>query len=145
MVSIGFLLGSQSLHYNPFSVQQIASWLFLIGSLVLLISGIHQLRSSGNSSDLRHDKTLYTFEKTTTIVTSGIYRYIRHPLYASLLYLAIGAFLKDIAWYSVCLIVVVTINLVATAKKDEVECIRFFGPIYKDYMLGTKMFVPFLF
>lgn len=130
---------------NPFSIQQIASWLFLIGSLILLAKGVHQLRSLGNSSDKRHDGTLYTFEKTTTLVTTGIYHYIRHPLYASLLYLAWGAFLKDIRWYSVCLIVVVTISLVATAKKDEAECIRFFGPIYKDYMTGTKMFIPFLF
>jgi len=139
------LLNMSAWFSNPFSIQQIASWLFLIGSLVLLINGIHQLRSSGNSSDVRQDETLYTFEKTTTIVTSGIYHYIRHPLYASLLYLAIGVFLKDITWYSVCLIVVVTISIVTTAKKDEVECIRFFGPIYKDYILGTKMFVPFLF
>ena len=130
---------------NPFSVQQIASWLFLIGSLVLLGKGIHQLRSSGKSSDKRQDETLYTFEKTTTLVTSGIYHYIRHPLYASLLYLAWGIFLKDITWFSVCLIVVGTISLVATAKKDEVECIRFFGQIYRDYMVETKMFVPFLF
>ena len=130
---------------NPFSVQQIASWLFLIGSLVLLGKGIHQLRSSVKSSDKRQDETLYTFEKTTTLVTSGIYHYIRHPLYASLLYLAWGIFLKDITWSSVCLIVVGTISLVATAKKDEVECICFFGPIYRDYMVETKMFVPFLF
>jgi protein-S-isoprenylcysteine O-methyltransferase Ste14 len=131
--------------YDPFSLQQIVSWLFLIGSLILLSQGIHQLRSLGNSSNNRQDGTLYAFERTTTLVTSGIYHYIRHPLYASLLYLAWGTLLKDITWSSVCLVIIVTISLVATAKKDETECIRFFGQIYRDYMVGTKMFIPFLF
>ena len=36
----------------------------------------------------------YRFESTTTLVTAGAYRYIRHPLYESGLMLAWGAALK---------------------------------------------------
>jgi protein-S-isoprenylcysteine O-methyltransferase Ste14 len=35
--------------------------------------------------------------------------------------------------------------LVATARADEAECIRFFGPTYQDYMKRSKRFVPFVF
>jgi protein-S-isoprenylcysteine O-methyltransferase Ste14 len=107
--------------------------------------GFYKLRSLGKSGHVRQDATLLTFEKTTNLVTSGIYHYIRHPLYASLLFLAWGAFLKDITWYSICLVVVATMSVVATAKKDEIECVRYFGSAYEEYMTQTKMFIPFLF
>jgi protein-S-isoprenylcysteine O-methyltransferase Ste14 len=37
-------------------------------------------------------------EKTTILVTTGAYRYIRHPLYSSLLFLAWGIFFKAPSW-----------------------------------------------
>jgi protein-S-isoprenylcysteine O-methyltransferase Ste14 len=38
-----------------------------------------------------------------------------------------------------------TFLLIATARADEAECLRFFGAAYQDYMTHTKRFVPFLF
>jgi protein-S-isoprenylcysteine O-methyltransferase Ste14 len=35
--------------------------------------------------------------------------------------------------------------LVATAKVEEREDVRFFGPGYESYMRQTKMFIPFVF
>ena len=139
------LINSRVWFFDPFSILQILSWLFLIVSLFLLGLGMYLLRVAGKPSNQRQDHTLLSFEKTSTLVTSGIYRYIRHPLYGSLLFLAWGAFLKELTWYSVCLVVVATMCLVATAKADEAECVRYFGLCYKEYMSRTKMFVPFLF
>jgi protein-S-isoprenylcysteine O-methyltransferase Ste14 len=131
--------------YNPFSFFQIISWIFLILSLLLLWNGVYMIRSMGKSNKQRQDSTLLTFEKTSVLVTSGIYRYIRHPLYGSLLFLAWGAFLKDITWLSVCLVTATTFCLVLTGKADEAECIEYFGPSYEEYISRTKMFIPFLF
>jgi len=130
---------------NPWSVLQIVSWSLLITSLLLVVLGIRQLRVAGGARIQRQDETLLEFEKTSALVTSGIYRYIRHPLYSSLLFLAWGAFLKDVTWYSACLVAVATLCLLATAKADERECIRFFGSAYKEYMELTERFIPFLF
>ncbi len=127
---------------DPLSIRQIISWIFLLVSLALLGAGVHFIRVAGNPSGDRQDATLYTFEKTSALVTSGIYAYIRHPLYGSLMFLAWGAFLKEVTWYSVGLASMATLFLVATAKADEAECIRFFGSSYKDYMRRTKMFIP---
>ena len=88
---------------------------------------------------------LLAFEKTSTLVTSGIYLYIRHPLYSSLLFLTWGIFFKALAWLGMLLALTATIFLVATAWADEVECSRFFGPSYQAYMKRSKRFVPFLF
>jgi protein-S-isoprenylcysteine O-methyltransferase Ste14 len=38
-----------------------------------------------------------------------------------------------------------TLFLIATAKADERECIRFFGVSYQEYMKRTKMFIPYIF
>jgi len=131
--------------FDPFSILQIVSWIFLFVSLVLLEQGVYLLHKAGKQNNQRQDDALFEFEKTSNLVTTGIYRYIRHPLYGSLLVLVWGAFLKEITWYSVCLVMVATLCLVATAKADEAECIQYFGPSYKEYMVKTKMFVPFLF
>jgi protein-S-isoprenylcysteine O-methyltransferase Ste14 len=130
---------------HPLSFLQTISWIFLILSLLLLWNGLSMIRSMGQSNDQRQDATLLAFEKTSVLVTTGIYRYIRHPLYASLLFLAWGIFLKDVTWLSVSLVAVATICLALTGKADEAECIQYFGPSYKEYMSRTKMFVPFLF
>jgi protein-S-isoprenylcysteine O-methyltransferase Ste14 len=87
---------------------------------------------------------LLAFEKTSTLVTTGIYHYIRHPLYSSLLFLTWGIFSKAPAGLGVLLALAATLFLVATARADEAECIRFFGSIYQAYMKQTKMFVPFV-
>jgi len=71
--------------------------------------------------------------------------YIRHPLYSSLLFLAWGIFFKIPSWSGALLALMATLFLFATARADEAECIRFFGPAYEKYMKKTKRFVPFLF
>jgi protein-S-isoprenylcysteine O-methyltransferase Ste14 len=79
------------------------------------------------------------------LVTTGIYRYIRHPLYASLLALVWGTALKRPAAAALLLGLGATILLTVTAKLDEAECRRYFGEDYVRYMAHSRMFVPFLF
>ena len=130
---------------NPFSVHQLISWLLLIISIFLVVHGVHLLRVIGKPDRNRSDAELLEFEKTTHLVTVGVYQYIRHPLYASLLFLAWGAFLKQPSFPGIFLAISATIFLLLTAKNDEAECLQHFGDAYQTYMLGTKRFIPFLF
>ena len=139
------LLNISSWFVDPFSIPQVLSWVLLAVSLFLLGQGAYLLIVAGKPSSQRHDTTLMAFEKTTILVTSGIYRYIRHPLYGSLLYLAWGTYLKDFTLLSTFLVGIATIFLAATARADEAECVRFFGSAYEEYMTKTKMFIPLLF
>jgi protein-S-isoprenylcysteine O-methyltransferase Ste14 len=139
------LINSHAWFSDPLSLRQIASWILLLLSLVLLGLGLRMIRMAGKPGDQRRDGTLLGFEKTTTLVTTGIYGYIRHPLYGSLLFLAWGALLKEVTWSSAGLGVLVTVFLVATARADEAECVRYFGRAYEEYKTRTKMFVPGLF
>ena len=131
--------------YNPFAWHQLVSWFLLVVSLFLVIHGIRLLKQMGKQNTQRDDSPMLAFEKTTAIVTAGAYRYIRHPLYSSLLFLAWGVAFKSLSWFNILLAVVATIFLVATARAEEAEDIRFFGPAYQEYMRTTKMFIPFLF
>ncbi len=83
-------------------------------------------------------------EDTTVLVEVGAYRYIRHPLYASLFLLGWGAFLKDTTLLAGALAVAASAFLVATAKVEEKLNLEKFGSGYVAYMKRTKMFIPYL-
>jgi protein-S-isoprenylcysteine O-methyltransferase Ste14 len=130
---------------DPFSWHQLVSWLLLIVSAILVVVGVRLLRHRGQPDAARDDVPLVAFEKTTTLVTTGAYRYIRHPLYSSLFFLAWGIFFKAPSWLGGLLALAATLFLVATARVEEAENLRYFGQQYQEYQQRTKMFVPFLF
>ncbi|MFH1524498.1 MAG: isoprenylcysteine carboxylmethyltransferase family protein [Chloroflexota bacterium] len=132
-----FALNLSGWFANPFRWNQIVSWILLIASLVPIVYGVILLRKVGKPTD--------ELEATTRLVTQGIYRLIRHPLYASLLYLAWGIFFKSPSLLDGCLAAVATAFLYATARADEVECCAKFGGEYNEYMQKTKMFIPYFF
>lgn len=140
-----FLLNVDRWFFDAFSRHQMISWLLLIVSIFLAVHGVHLLRTMGRPNEKREDSALVGFEKTTSLVTTGAYKYIRHPLYGSLLFLAWGTFFKAPSWFGGALMLAATIFLVLTAKVEEDECTRYFGPVYQTYMRQTKMFIPFLF
>lgn len=122
---------------DPFSVHQIVSWLLLFVSIVLVAHGIYLLRVVGRPKS--------GIENTTTLVMVGAYKYIRHPLYGSLLFLAWGVFFKDVSLLGGILASVATAFLIVIAKMEEAENIQKFGAEYAAYMKTTRMFIPFLF
>jgi protein-S-isoprenylcysteine O-methyltransferase Ste14 len=145
VILVLFLMNVNYWFLDPFSLNQIFSWIFLLISLVLIIRGVQLFQEKGKLDSKRNDPSLVGIEKTTELVTNGIYHYIRHPFYSSLLFLGWGIFLKHVSWVGFILALIVTILLTITAKKEEVENIHFFGEEYQMYMKQTKMFVPFIF
>jgi protein-S-isoprenylcysteine O-methyltransferase Ste14 len=114
-------------------------------SIFLVAAGVYLLKVVGKPDPTRPEVELLGFEKTSRLVTVGIYKFIRHPLYASLIFLAWGAFLKQPALPGLLLVLAATFFLFLTAKKDESECLQYFGDAYQTYMRRTKMFIPYLF
>jgi len=141
-----FLINVNFWFYKPFAWNQIIAWSLLLLAIIPLVFGIHSLRTRGKPTKQRDgEPSLLAFEKTTTLVTSGVYHYIRHPLYSSLFLLAWGIFFKAPSVLGIVLAVTATLFLIATAKADETECTSFFGVPYQEYMKKTKRFVPYLF
>jgi len=121
---------------QPFVWNHLISWMLLILSLVFAILGFLLLRVIG--------KPQGDIENTSKLVTVGLYRFVRHPLYASLLFLGTGIFMKDISIITAFLAIINVIALVATAKREEREMMDKFGDEYRTYIQNTRMFIPFV-
>jgi protein-S-isoprenylcysteine O-methyltransferase Ste14 len=130
---------------DPFSAVHIAAWALLLISGYMVLHAIILLRRRGEPDPDRQDVPLFEMEMTTHLVTTGIYAFIRHPMYSSLLFLAWGIALKNITLASFLLALLTTLFLLATAHADELECIAHFGPAYEEYMQKTARFIPFVF
>jgi len=74
----------------------------------------------------------------------GIYRFIRHPMYGSLMLLGLGIYLKRVTPLTSALASIVVIALVLTALIEEGEMRACFGEEYGAYARRTKRFIPFL-
>lgn len=129
---------------DPFSPQQIVSWVILFLSIYPIVASVYLLRKIGGSKERQSDSANFNFENTINLVTNGIYKHIRHPMYSSLLFLSFGAMLKNPTAITVAVEIAIVIFLVLTARTEEKENIGFFGEQYKVYMQNTKMFIPFI-
>ena len=131
------LLQTEVWFSEPFSAHQVISWVFLGGSLVLAIHGFTLLLKIG--------KPVENIEQTTVLITVGAYRYIRHPLYCSLLLGALGVLCKSFTVLTAFLTLASCACIIATAVFEERENLERFGPAYASYRERTWMFIPGLF
>jgi protein-S-isoprenylcysteine O-methyltransferase Ste14 len=127
-----------------FSIHQIVSWFFLFYASYLVIAGVLQLKKAKKTGQNRNDEKLFQFEKTDELIETGIFKYIRHPMYSSLLFLTWGICLKNCNGFLIIISLLSSIFLFVTSLFDERECLRYFGESYRKYMKRTKRFVPFI-
>ncbi len=144
IILILFAINMRYWFYSPLSPMQLVAWSLLIISLILIFQGVRMFQQRGKIDQDRADTSLIGIEKTTELVTTGIYRYIRHPFYSSLLFLAWGICFKQVTWLTLILATAATLFLILTAKVEEDENIAYFGEPYRVYMQSTKMFIPFV-
>jgi len=130
---------------DPFSLNQQMSWFILIISLMLIVHSTTLLIVMGLPQNSRPGSPNLAFENTTQLVIVGIFRFIRHPMYTSVILLNFGVFLKSPSLVTAGLGLVATILLYIVARVEEKENVGYFGSEYLNYMKKTKMFIPFLF
>jgi protein-S-isoprenylcysteine O-methyltransferase Ste14 len=122
---------------DPFSPRQLVSWLLLAGSAAAV--------ASGRSALLKHGAPAGGIESTTRLVSVGIYRRIRHPLYLSVILIAAACALKRPDPVSAVLFVAAASFAALTARKEEQEDLGRFGAPYAEYLRATKRFLPWIF
>jgi protein-S-isoprenylcysteine O-methyltransferase Ste14 len=135
-VFILVLLNYRVWFLKPFSPLQLASWILLILSIYVVTTGYLLLKRKG--------KPDINFENTSLLVKSGIYGYIRHPLYLSIFLLGTGIVLKDPGKTQLCLGLINLVAIYITARIEENEMISKFGDDYREYMKETRMFIPYI-
>ncbi len=112
-----------------------------VGLGVINVLGIYWLFSSIGSGITPTSGTRTEHK----LVTKGVYKYIRHPLYTfgSSLFLSFGMMADN--WFIALLGVVAFIGMAIRTPKEEANLIAKFGDEYREYMKRTGRFLPKLF
>lgn len=109
------------------------NWVLFIG-IVLTIWGIYALVT-----------TFYKLAKpmfTKELVTSGPYRYVRHPMYVSMYILLFGLGLIFFSglWFMIMLAFIPVWYI--DCLLEEMQMTDLWGQKYRDYKRRTGMFIP---
>ena len=78
------------------------------------------------------------------LITTGPYRYVRHPIYTGVTFAMLGSALAIGAWWLLLYVFVIS-YFIYSAKVEERIMLEKFPTLYPDYMKRTKMIIPFLF
>jgi protein-S-isoprenylcysteine O-methyltransferase Ste14 len=80
--------------------------------------------------------------KQHTLVTTGPYRWVRHPLYSSAALVIVGNSLVAANWFFFVAGCLMFLLLAIRTRKEEENLIARFGDDYRNYMQRTGRFVP---
>jgi protein-S-isoprenylcysteine O-methyltransferase Ste14 len=116
-------------------IKSVGLCLYLLGLTTAILGRLHL---GDNWVDLEE----YQVIPQQALVTRGIYRFIRHPIYAGDLFLILGLQLALNSWLLLMVIPLFVIVFRQTSAEEIVLAQAF--PDYKDYCRRTKRFVPFL-
>jgi protein-S-isoprenylcysteine O-methyltransferase Ste14 len=82
-------------------------------------------------------------ERGKTLVTTGPYKYIRHPLYSAFIYSMTGLLaLWFESWFLLFSVVVLALIWSLLVQKEEQYMLDKFGKTYRDYIEKTGQFLP---
>lgn len=73
--------------------------------------------------------------------TKGLYRYSRHPMYASLPLIFIGTGIASASWLFLLLSIILIIMHFYNSIPEERECLEVYGNVYREYMNRTPRWV----
>lgn len=144
VVKIGILLGiaAQTLMPDVLPIADEATSLRMVGAAIytagLLMAIISRLQLGVNWSDIEDAQVI----RDQAVVASGLYRFIRHPIYVGDLLLLIGLELSLNSWLviGVALIAPVVLRQAIAEEKLLLQSL----PGYGAYCIRTKRFIPFV-
>lgn len=132
-----YLLDPVWMSWSKIGLPEWARWLGVgIGSICVLL--IYWLFSSIRSGITPTSAT----RKNHVLVTSGPYRWVRHPLYTvgASLFIAFGMMADN--WFIIALGILTFTLMAVRTPKEEANLIQKFGDEYREYMQHTGRFFP---
>jgi protein-S-isoprenylcysteine O-methyltransferase Ste14 len=135
-----YLINPAWMNWSKIGLPESVRWLG-VGFGILCVLGIYWLFSSIGSGISPTSATRQEHQ----LVTSGPYRWIRHPLYTvgSSLFIAFGMMSDN--WFIALLGILAFIGMAIRTPKEEANLIEKFGNEYRDYMKRTGRFFPKLY
>lgn len=132
-----YLINPAWMAWSKIGLPEAVRWLG-VGIGVLCVAGIYWLFSSIGTGITPVSAT----RKEHKLVTNGIYRYVRHPLYTigSSLFISFGMMADN--WFIILLGVLAFIVMAIRTSKEEANLIEKLGDEYREYMNRTGRFLP---
>lgn len=129
---LGAILLMILIHFLAPRLRVIAAPLNLIG-LASIVCGLF-LGVTGNSMFKRHGTTIKPFEESSTLVTTGVFRFSRNPMYLGIVLILIGlGVVLGTAAPFIVLPVFVWLIVTRFIIKEEAMLEAQFGDAYRDY------------
>ena len=75
------------------------------------------------------------------IVTIGLYRFSRHPIYVTEVLLLLGVSIASASWVFLLFPIIVGVGAVYFIKIEEAHCIGHYGKAYREYMDRTPRWI----
>jgi protein-S-isoprenylcysteine O-methyltransferase Ste14 len=92
-----------------------------------------------------HHMIDYQVKEKQALVTEGIYKHVRHPIYAGALLMLTAVQIILHSWLWIFVFGGILPFIYLQSKKEESVLARHFGKEYLKYLQSSKMFVPYIF
>ena len=136
-ILVGLQLCGLALCCYPVGLKNSGSVYWLSACALGAVLGIHTLcyNKIGNFS-------IYPeLKKHAALITSGPYRYIRHPMYTSLIIMMIGIAFYNYHWINAIGVIMVVFAVISKANSEEKILLMEFD-LYTEYQQKTHRFIP---
>jgi len=132
-----YLINPAWMAWSKIGLPQAARWLG-VGLGMICDLGIYWLFSSIGSGITPTSAT----RKEHKLVTSGPYRWVRHPLYTfgSALFVAFGLMADN--WFFILMALLVFLVMASRTPREEANLVEKFGEEYREYMKRTGRYLP---
>ncbi len=117
------------------------SYLSLSLYMAAAVAGMFALQAMRRSK-LRISPNVHPEAK---LVTNGIYRFIRHPMYLAVLLGAVGMLVNQYTPLRIGITVTLLVDLIIKMIYEERLLQKKFGEEYREYRKKTKRLIPFIF
>jgi protein-S-isoprenylcysteine O-methyltransferase Ste14 len=114
----------------------IFSILFSMAGLVIAIAARRALAGNWNFT--------VTFKKEHELITRGLYKYVRHPIYSGILVILIGSVLAIGTLGALAGFIIIFIAFGLKLNQEEELMTKYFREEYLAYKKKTKALIPFI-
>lgn len=117
-------------------------WAMLAGGIAILLAG-SALRIAARRALGRNFSAVISTTRDQQLVTSGPYRFVRHPAYAGSILVWVGGALALGSWIgALATLVALVPAILFRISREEAQLCAHFGALYDDYARQTKKLVP---
>ncbi len=108
---------------------QVGTFSYLVGYLIIIIAFISLLFAI---KDLGRNLSPFPRPiKNSKLITKGIYRFTRHPMYYSLIFISFGVFITKLSIYYLCLLITLVLIIKFKIALEE----QYLKNKFKNYFL----------